>query len=58
MSDDPDNHTLRYLRRLDEKIDRLGASIGDVAVDVRSIKTHTAGFIRNEIDLSEGGAPQ
>ncbi|TNF22985.1 MAG: hypothetical protein EP318_01180 [Rhodobacteraceae bacterium] len=49
MTDAPDNVTLRYLRRIDEKVDRLSDSIADLASDVRGVKTHMAGFMQNEI---------
>ena len=49
MAEDPDNITLRYLRRLDEKTDRMADAIADMAVDIRSIKTHMAGFMQNEV---------
>ena len=49
MSEEPDSLTLRYLRRLDEKIDRLGDQLSDLSTDVRGIKTHMAGFMQNEV---------
>jgi hypothetical protein len=49
MTDDPDSLTLRYLRRLDEKIDRIGDNLADLTTDVRSLKTHMAGFMQNEV---------
>ena len=49
MAEEPDNITLRYLRRLDEKTDRMADAIADMAVDIRSIKTHMAGFMQNEV---------
>jgi hypothetical protein len=54
MTDDPDNLTLRYLRRLDEKIDRIGDQLADLTTDVRGLKTHIAGFMQNEV--SQDGA--
>ena len=49
MAEDPDNITLRYLRRLDEKTDRMADALADMAVDIRSMKTHMAGFMQNEV---------
>jgi hypothetical protein len=49
MTEEPDNITLRYLRRLDEKTDRMADAIADMAVDIRSMKTPMAGFMQNEV---------
>ena len=49
MAEEPDNITPRYLRRLDEKTDRMADAIADMAVDIRSIKTRMAGFMQNEV---------
>jgi hypothetical protein len=49
MAEEPDNITLRQLRRMDEKLDRLGDTMSDMAVDIRSMKTHMAGFMQNEV---------
>jgi hypothetical protein len=49
MAEEPDNITLRQLRRMDEKLDRLGDTMSDMAVDIRSTKTHLAGFMQNEV---------
>ena len=49
MAEEADNITPRYLRRLDEKTDRMADAIADMAVDIRSIKTHMAGFMQNEV---------
>ncbi len=49
MAEEPDNIMLRYLRRLDEKTDRMADAIADMAVDIRSMKTHMAGFMQNEV---------
>jgi len=49
MTDSAENITLRYLRRLDEKTDRMADAMADPAVDVRAIKTHMAGFMQNEV---------
>ena len=49
MSDEPDNVTLRYLRRLDEKVDRLTDAVLEISTEMRGLKTHMAGFMQNEI---------
>ena len=49
MAEEADNITLRSLRRLDEKTDHMADAIADMAVDIRSIKTHMAGFMQNEV---------
>ena len=49
MTDDPDSLTLRYLRRLDQKVDRVADLLSDLSSDVRGIKTHMAGFMQNEV---------
>jgi D-serine deaminase-like pyridoxal phosphate-dependent protein len=49
VTDEPDSLTLRYLRRLDEKIDRLTDQVTDLSADVRGIKSHMAGFMQNEV---------
>ena len=49
MSDEPDSLVLRYLRRLDEKMDRLGHQVSDVAMGVRAMTTHTLSFMQNEV---------
>ena len=45
MSVEPDSLSLRYLRRLDEKSDRVAG----LSADVRGIKSHMAGFMQNEV---------
>jgi hypothetical protein len=54
MSEEPDSLTLRYLRRLDDKMDSLQTDIADLASEVRGIKSHMAGFMQNE--LAQDGA--
>lgn len=49
MTDDPDNIVLRYLRRLDERMDRMESSMKDVAAELRIIKGHMAGFMQSEL---------
>jgi len=54
MSDEPDSLVLRYLRRLEDKMDSLQTDIADLASEVRGIKSHMAGFMQNE--LAQDGA--
>ena len=42
MSDGPDNLILVYLRRMDEKLDRLASSVADVGRRVTSLETKIA----------------
>ncbi len=49
MSDDPDNLPLRYLRRLDEKVDGLKAGIAELKADNLATKNMMAGFFHGEI---------
>ena len=49
MTDEPDSLTLRFLRRLDEKIDRIGDQLSDLSMEVRGMKTHMAGFMQSEV---------
>ena len=39
MSDQPDSLVLVYLRRLDEKMDRLAANVGDLSRRVTSLES-------------------
>ena len=39
MSDAPDNLILVYLRRMDEKLDRLTSAVGDLGRRVTSLET-------------------
>ena len=42
MADEPDDITLRYARRLDEKIDRLAERAGDLSSAMGSVRTRIA----------------
>ena len=42
MSDAPDNLILVYLRRIDEKVDRLASSVADLGRRVTSLETKVA----------------
>ena len=46
MVEDPDNITLRYLRRLDEKFDRLATSLAEIAHEVRALNAQCAAFLQ------------
>ena len=54
MADDPENVTLRYLRGLDEKTDRLIETVKELSADIRGVKGHMAGFMQNEIAQDSG----
>lgn len=49
MSDEPDSLVLRYLRRLDEKIDALKSDVAELKADNLAMKNMMAGFFQNEI---------
>jgi hypothetical protein len=49
---EPDNLTLVYLRRLDEKVDRLIADNHDIKARLASIEENLAG-VHRRIDRSE-----
>ena len=49
MADEPENMTLRYLRRLDEKMDRLDERQQEANTELRSIKTHLSAFMQSEL---------
>ena len=49
MSDEPDNIVLRYLRKLDERTERMEDNQKDMAADIRILKGHMAGFMQAEI---------
>ncbi len=55
MTDEPDNLTLRDLRRPGERMDRLADAVSDLSADVRGMKSHMAGFMQNEV--VQDGAP-
>jgi outer membrane murein-binding lipoprotein Lpp len=42
VSDAPDNLILVYLRRIDEKVDRLASSVADLGRRVTSLETKVA----------------
>lgn len=49
MTDEPENLTLRYLRKLDEKSDRHDERLNEITAELRSIKTHIAAFMQAEL---------
>jgi hypothetical protein len=49
MAEEPDSIVLRYLRNLDEKIDRIGGHQQESVAELRAIKTHLAAFMQGEI---------
>ena len=46
MADEPDNLTLVYLRRLDDKMDRIIDDLQDLKVRVTSLEENQAGLQR------------
>jgi tetrahydromethanopterin S-methyltransferase subunit G len=49
MTDEPDSLVLRYLRKLDEKIDRIDERQQETNGELRSIKTHMSAFLQSEL---------
>ena len=49
MSEEPDSLVLRYLRKLDEKIDRVEERQQETNAELRSIKTHMSAFMQSEL---------
>jgi predicted nucleic acid-binding Zn-ribbon protein len=57
MSDDwPDNLVLRYLRRIDDKVDRLGERMDDFAVRLSAVEVGLNGVRRDLVSLYEADA--
>ena len=46
MADEPENLTLRYLRSIDQKVDRLGDDVRDVKVRMTGVEEGLAGVNR------------
>jgi archaellum component FlaC len=42
MAEEPDSLVLRYLRNLDQKMDRLGEDVGDMKVRMTGVETRLA----------------
>ncbi|MEL7464869.1 MAG: hypothetical protein AAFN79_12420 [Pseudomonadota bacterium] len=53
MNDEPDSIVLRYLRRLDERTERMEGAMKDIAAELRIMKGHMAGFMQSE-QLQDG----
>ena len=45
---EPDSIILRYLRKLDERTERMEENQKDIAADIRILKGHMAGFMQAE----------
>ncbi|MFD1702000.1 hypothetical protein ACFSCV_03190 [Methylopila henanensis] len=46
MADEPDNIVLTYLRRIDQKLDRVTDDVGDLKVRVTAVEEGIAGVNR------------
>jgi archaellum component FlaC len=46
MTDEPESIVLRYLRRIDEKLDRLADDVRDIKVRVTGVEENLAGVHR------------
>ena len=49
MTEEPDSIVLRYLRNLDQKVDRLAERQQEATTELRSIKTHMSAFLQSEL---------
>ena len=49
MTDEPDSIVLRYLRKMDEKLDRLDGHQQDMTAELRALKTHMAAFMQSDL---------
>ena len=49
MTEEPDSIVLRYLRKVDEKLDRLDSRQQEMTGELRSIKAHMAAFMQSEV---------
>ena len=54
MADESDNITLRYLRRLDEKMDRLTERVEDLSSEMRSVRTHMVAYAEDHARHDSG----
>lgn len=53
MVDEPDNIVLRYLRRIDEKLDRLQDDVQDIKIRMTNVEEGLAGVNRRLDRLDE-----
>jgi phage shock protein A len=57
MSDEPDNIVLRYLRRIDERLDRVDTSLQNLIARIGSVEEQVAGlrkdFVRLEVRVDQ-----
>ena len=53
MADEPESLVLRYLRRIDEKVDRLGNDMIDVKERLSAVELGLAGVRREIAGLAE-----
>ena len=49
MADEPDNMVLRYLRRIDQKVDNLTERVDDLTAEMRSVRLHMAGSAQDHL---------
>jgi archaellum component FlaC len=53
MADEPDNLVLKYLRRIDEKLDRVIDDVADLKVRTTAVEEALAG-VNRRLDRLEG----
>ena len=49
MTEEPENITIRYLRRLDEKVDRIGERMDEMNAEMRAMKSMLSGVMQNTV---------
>jgi tetrahydromethanopterin S-methyltransferase subunit G len=49
MTDEPESIVLRFLRKMDEKLDKLDGRQQETNAELRSIKTHISAFMQSEL---------
>ena len=52
MSDEPDHLVLRYLRRMDEKLDNLNNKVGELVVRISAVERELAGSKSPDTDFA------
>lgn len=52
MSDEPDNIVLRYLRRIDERLDRVDTSLQNLIARIGSVEEQVSGLRKDFVRLA------
>ena len=46
---EPENHTLAYLRKIDQKIDRLSERMDSFSAEMRIVKMHVSTLVQSDM---------